>query len=157
MSSVGEKRKIEEMERKQKRINTVCQHGIRKARCLECGGIDICQHMIFKYSCKRCKGKGVCEHGKVKASCSQCSNNVCQHGRRKTRCRECCGTAYCVHDKRRERCDECRHLIRKRKKVMKTVEVESGRELAPPAPANKDGVESLGLKPDAVPIPKELL
>ena len=35
---------------------TLCEHGRRKTRCLECSGGSFCDHQLLRYRCKQCKG-----------------------------------------------------------------------------------------------------
>jgi hypothetical protein len=36
--------------------NNKCEHGIRKSRCLDCGGSEMCEHNKRKSRCKDCEG-----------------------------------------------------------------------------------------------------
>lgn len=67
-----------------------CEHGERKATCVECGGSSICEHKKQRYRCVDCGGVGTCEHGKRKSRCVECGGaEVCGHARLRLQCREC--------------------------------------------------------------------
>ncbi len=57
--------------------NTKCEHGNRRATCLECkslgtGGNSICEHNRQKWECLSCKGERVCEHSRPRRRCKVC-------------------------------------------------------------------------------------
>ena len=92
------------------RGSALCEHGIDKARCKECGGSAFCEeHKKRKEYCKECNGACYCKHGKQKARCEECGGSaLCEHGIEKARYRECDGSAFCEeHGKRKEHCKEC--------------------------------------------------
>jgi DNA-directed RNA polymerase subunit RPC12/RpoP len=68
-----EERKLYNKQYYQKR--KMCEHGRRKDRCKECGGVGICEHDRQKYRCVDCGGKGICEHNKRKERCKECGGN----------------------------------------------------------------------------------
>jgi len=74
-----------------------CTHGIRKARCLECGGSEFCiPHSRPKNDCTECGGASICEHGRRRRICVDCQGQgTCSHGKRKSRCKECGGVECC--------------------------------------------------------------
>ena len=108
------------------KINKKCEHGKRKYRCKNCGGIGICEHGKIKSQCKNCNGTQICEHGKRKEYCQNCGGSqichhkirksicktccgsqICQHKKQKSQCKNCCGTQICEHDKFKSRCKKC--------------------------------------------------
>ena len=71
----------------------ICEHGRRKPRCKECGGIGLCPHGRIRSVCKECGGGSICEHGRVKSVCKECGGSgLCEHGRVKSVCKECGGS-----------------------------------------------------------------
>ena len=50
-----------------------CVHGVRKSRCLECGGSEMCLvHRCRKARCIPCGGAEICPHLKRKYRCPDC-------------------------------------------------------------------------------------
>ena len=85
-----------------------CEHGKRKSRCEDCGGIELCEHNREKYRCKDCCGNGICEHKQRKERCKDCGGNeLCEHNRQKSTCKDCGGSQICEHDRRKFTCKEC--------------------------------------------------
>jgi hypothetical protein len=108
------------------KINKKCEHGKRKYRCKNCGGIGICEHGKIKSQCKNCNGTQICEHGKRKEYCQNCGGSqichhkirksicktccgsqICEHGKQKSQCKNCCGSQFCQHGKRKSQCKTC--------------------------------------------------
>ena len=72
------------------RENNKCEHGRRKCRCKECGGIGICEHNKRKSICKECGGSSICEHNRRKNQCKDCGGSqICEHDKQKSHCKEC--------------------------------------------------------------------
>jgi len=91
-----------------KKRNPLCEHGIKKARCKECGGSAFCEHGKWKSGCIKCNGVGICEHGKRKYTCKECGGSgICEHGNNKRICKECGGSAICEHGKCKSTCKQC--------------------------------------------------
>ena len=86
-----------------------CEHGKRKAQCIECGGTSICEHRKRRSTCKECGGTSICEHMKQKKSCKECGFGyvLCKHLKTKAQCKECGGSAFCQHGKYKSHCREC--------------------------------------------------
>ena len=105
-----------------------CEHGRRKSRCKECGGLSLCMphgrrktdckdcsgssfcmpHGRRRTRCKECSGSSICEHGREKWRCTKCGgSSICQHGRIKCTCKECSGSSICAHDKMKSQCKKC--------------------------------------------------
>jgi hypothetical protein len=97
----------------------VCEHGLKKYCCSDCGGKGTCKHGRKTIVCRDCKGRQICSHGRQKHMCRDCNANTsplkkCPHNKRRARCKECRGGSICRHDKRREFCSECknsRHIV----------------------------------------------
>ena len=53
-----------------------CEHGKRKDKCIECGGVGICEHKRQKDKCIECGGSGICEHKREKNKCKKCMNST---------------------------------------------------------------------------------
>lgn len=88
---------------------SICLHGKRKSRCVECFGSQICCHKKRKEICRDCGGSSFCHHDKPKSRCNDCGGSqICCHGKRKERCAECGGKSICCHKKRKEVCKECK-------------------------------------------------
>jgi hypothetical protein len=94
---------------KKKFIETKCEHGKRKARCVDCGGSEICVHKRIRYGCKECKGAGICPHNRTKSECHECGGSrFCSHGKRKSYCKECGGLGLCEHGLKQYSCKRCK-------------------------------------------------
>jgi hypothetical protein len=91
-----------------KKRNPLCEHGIKRVRCKECGGSAFCEHGKWKSGCIKCNGPGICEHGKRKYSCKECGGSgICEHGNNKRICKECGGSQICEHGKCKSTCKQC--------------------------------------------------
>ena len=59
---------------KRRKIQLLCEHGIQKQSCVECGGSAICQHDKQRQGCSDCYAFCIL-HGEPKESCKQCYQN----------------------------------------------------------------------------------
>jgi hypothetical protein len=74
----------------------MCEHKIRKDRCITCGGSQACEHNTDKNNCVKCQGKNICEHSKIRYQCILCEGGrICPHKKRKSHCKKCGGSALC--------------------------------------------------------------
>ncbi len=85
-----------------------CEHGRRKSRCKECGGVSICEHNRERHRCKECGGTSICEHNRERSRCKECGGtSICEHNRRRSRCKECGGVSICEHGRQKSHCKKC--------------------------------------------------
>ena len=78
--------------------NYKCEHGRRKDRCKECGGVGVCEHNRVRIQCSLCGGTMICKHQRRKDRCKECKGSqICQHNRRKEECKDCGGKTICIH------------------------------------------------------------
>ena len=73
---------------------TLCPHGKRTDRGVECGGVGIYQHGRRRGHCKECGGASLCKpHGRRKNNCTLCrgtsARRICQHGCQRCHCKKC--------------------------------------------------------------------
>ena len=67
-----------------------CEHGKRKDRCIDCGGVGICEHRREKSKCMDCGGGSMCEHKRQKSKCIDCGGaSICEHKRQRAGCKQC--------------------------------------------------------------------
>jgi hypothetical protein len=87
----------------------MCFHGVRKARCKDCGdGSEICNHNKIKHNCRECGENTYCIHDKRKYECRECKGGgVCIHDKIRSKCKKCDGTQICIHSKRKDNCIIC--------------------------------------------------
>ncbi len=78
-----------------------CSHGIRKARCRQCGGNQICIHDKEKSTCRECDGSSFCEHNKLRYYCIICTpKHACQECKsvrveKRSMCYPLCQPCFC--------------------------------------------------------------